>query len=89
MAPPVPLDVVAQVVAEATDARSAAVRLRERLPGLRVSVQDASDFSGEAPVVRGGAIDVHLMASDGGCWRLTAVPAEAVAIVLAGHGAAR
>ncbi len=89
MAPPVPLDVVVQLVAAAADARAAAAQLRERVPGLRVSVQDATDFAGEVPAARSGAIDIHLMANEGGCWRLTTSAGEAAAIVLARREEAR
>jgi hypothetical protein len=77
------LAVVEHVVGSAADARTAAQALRNVMPQVRVTVQDAIDFRGEAPAMRTRAVDVHLMASDGHCWSLTARPDAASALVLA------
>jgi len=77
------LAVVEHVVGAASDARGAASALRRLMPQVRVTVQDAVDLRGEAPAMRTRAVDVHLMASDGPCWSLTARPEAASALVLA------
>jgi hypothetical protein len=83
------LAVVEHIVAGAANARGAASILRTLMPQLRVSVQDAFDLRGETPVVRTAGVDVHLMASDGPCWSLTATPETATALLLSDREAGR
>ncbi len=76
------LSEIARLLDGASNARAAASMLRALLPDMPVSVQDALDMRGEAPALRTGGIDVHLMANDGTCWSLTANPQMASAFVL-------
>jgi hypothetical protein len=76
------LALLASMLDDAADARAAVAAVRTRWPQLGVCLQDAFDLRGETPALHSAAFDVHLMANDGACWRMTADPQAAAAIVL-------
>lgn len=77
-----PLPALRARLQEAASAPALAARLRQALPGLRVSVMEAFDLRHEPPWLRAGRFALHLAAQDGHCWRLTTRPAEATALMI-------
>lgn len=60
--------------------------LRAAFPGLVFSRCDASDMSGETPVLRAGSYDLFLVDNSDHCWRITADPHSAGGVLIAAHG---
>ena len=57
--------------------------LRAAFPKLVFSRCDASDMSGETPVMHAGSYDLFLVDNSDHCWRITADPQHAGGVVIA------
>ena len=62
--------------------REAAAALRARFGALRVVVVDAFDMRAEQPAAVGTRRQLHLGASDGHCWTVTADPTLACGLFI-------
>ena len=70
----------------AASVREAAAALRVRFAALRVVVVDAFDMRGETPAAQGTHRQLHLGASDGHCWAVTADAAQATGLFVSDRG---
>jgi hypothetical protein len=70
----------------AASVRDAAAALRARFGALRVVVVDAFDMRGETPAALGAQRQLHLGASDGHCWAVTADAAQATGLFVSDRG---
>jgi hypothetical protein len=66
----------------AASVRDAAAALRARFAALRIVVVDAFDMRGEPPAAQGTHRQLHLGASDGHCWAVTADATQASGLFL-------
>jgi hypothetical protein len=70
----------------APSVREAATALRARFVALRVVVVDAFDMRGETPAAVGTKRQLHLGASDGHCWAMTADATQATGLFVSDRG---
>lgn len=79
------LDQVGALLQRAAPGANPLPELRAAFPGLVFSRCDASDMSGETPVLRAGSYDLFLVDNSDHCWRITADPHSAGGVVIAAH----
>jgi hypothetical protein len=78
---------IAGVLAELGASRPAIAAVRQRYPGVSVTVCDRSDIDAEIPYRELQTCSLFLVDGTDHCWRLTGDPARATGVVVASHGA--
>jgi hypothetical protein len=79
---------IAGVLAELGAGRAAIAAMRQRYPGVSVTLCDRSDIDVETPYRELAACSLFLVDGTDHCWRLTGDLAHATGVVVARHGAA-
>ena len=79
---------IAGVLTELGVGRPAIAAVRQRYPGVSVTLCDRSDIDSETPYRELAACSLFLVDGTDRCWHLTGDPARATGVVVASHGAA-
>jgi hypothetical protein len=86
MLSPQALATIEDILAAPENGPAQAARLRQAIPGLRVTVCDASDVGTETPFRDYPSVALHLVDSSAHCWHLTTEPDLASVVLLAYKG---
>lgn len=83
--PPELLAAIEKLLSEPGVDRRVLSGLRQRLPGLSLTLCDQSDVDGETAYREFERFSLYLVDGSDHCWRLTVDPAQATGIVVAQH----